>query len=408
MADESVEQALDALLRVAKDNAEKSEEERIAAIKQALPAGDLDDLAEAAKARFDAISASGTRTPELEAEIAALTDIYTAMVPSGRDDEDAAPPADQQPTVPAQPAAASTEAASAPAGDGAIDGTGAQNEPARTGQAPPPMITQQQLRGVSLSHFPTDPISGKAARGRFKAMAAGDTHDITAGTQFTSMNSVAEVAHEKLRGLADGGGGYTRTGIATWQEDKQADLYTGMSAIEAAQVLDRVCDPRKLEYDAKTMQFGQGWCRPSDLLLDLCPPAAVDGMWDVPSITISGGGIRYPVDPGFADLYSNAGFCYTEAEEIARTEDKPCYMVPCPEFEEVRLDFCGICIEAGTLVDLAYPQLISAYIAKALAAFEHKLNCRALSSAWDKSTKNDLTTGDGALTRRGLPGLIAT
>src|SRR5690606_40423651 len=133
MADESVEQALDALLRVAKDNAEKSEEERIAAIKQALPAGDLDDLAEAAKARFDAISAPGTLTPELEAELAALTDIYTALVPSGSDDEDAAPPPDLQPTVPAQPAAASTEVDSAHAVEGEIVETGVENQTAMAG-----------------------------------------------------------------------------------------------------------------------------------------------------------------------------------------------------------------------------------------------------------------------------------
>ena len=400
---------LDTLVQIASDNAGKPEAERVAAIVAALPEDGLDALAEAAKARFDAITGTGQKTPELEAALNALADVYTALIPAPENAEGAdttTPPAAADPgSEPLAPeATAPTELV-----EGEIVDSQAAKEPAMAAPSGShDLVSSGKLRSVPLSSFPSDPVTGKPARGRFRALAAGDTHDITAGAAFSSLDAIAEVAHEKLRSLNDGGGGYTRSGIATWQEEGKADLYTGMSAIEAGQVLDNVCNPDRLAFDAKTMTFGQGWCRPSDLLLDLCPPAATDGMWDVPSITISGGGIRYPVDSGFADLYSSVGFCYTEAEEIARTEDKPCYMVPCPDFEEVRLDFCGICIEASTLVDLAYPQLISGYIAKALAAFQHKMNCRALTAAWDRSTKNDLTTGVGAIPPRGLPGLIAT
>jgi hypothetical protein len=407
---------LDGLVQIALDNADKAENERVEAIKQALPSEGLDELAEAAKARFDAIAATGQKTPELEAALSQLADVYTALIPQAPDTAEAveseapAPAAEDAapaPQVQDEPAAGSdlVPAHEVAPGAGLDVVNDTQREPVMAGT--PDIMSHKQLRSVPLANFPTDEV-GKPVRGRFRAQAAGDTHDITAGSQFSSLGQIAEVTFDKLRGLADGGGGYTRTGIATWQEEGQADLYTGMSAIEAGQVLDGICNPSKLAFDASTMTFGQGWCRPSDLLLDLCPPAATDGMWDAPSITISGGGVRYPVDVGFADVYSNTGFCFTEAEEIARTEDKPCYMVPCPEFEEVRLDFCGLCIEAGTLVDLAYPQLISGFLAKALAAFEHKLNARALQAAWDKATPVDMTTGTGALTRRGLPGLIGT
>lgn len=380
----------------------KSEDERVAAITEALPTDGLDELAEAAKARFDAIAATGQRTDELDAALTALADVYTALIPTPETTEaaeaDTPAPAEDTGTGDQTTPAAAPDAAPVE-GDIVTD----TREPAMTGT--PQLATHKQLRSVPLSNFPVDPVTKQPVRGRFRAMAAGDTHDITAGSQFSNMTQISEVTFDKLRGLADGGGGYTRTGIATWQEEGQADLYTGMSAIEAGQVLDQKCNPDQLAFDASTMTFGQGWCKPSDLLLDLCPPAATDGMWDVPSITISGGGIRYPVDQGFADIYSNVGFCYTEAEEIARTEDKPCYMVPCPEFEEVRLDFCGLCIEAGTLVDLAYPQLISGFMAKALAAFEHQMNARALQMAWDKATQVDLTA---TIPPRGLPGLIGT
>lgn len=408
---------LDALVKVAAENAGKTEDERVAAIEAALPQDGIDELAEAAKARFDAIAQSGTQSPELQAALDQLADVYTALIPKPATAEGA-----EQPAEPEAAQAPTDDAPAAPSGDEALPQAQQQpeavpvegeivtdtREPAMTGA--PELISHKALRSVPLAAFPTDPVSGQQVRGRFRAQAAGDTHDITAGSAFSSMTAIADVTFDKLRGLADGGGGYTRTGIATWQEEGRADLYTGMSAIEAGMVLDEKCNPATLQYNAETMTFGQGWCRPSDVLLDLCPPAATDGMWDVPSITISGGGIRYPVDTGFADIYSNVGFCYTEAEEIARTEDKPCYMVPCPEFDEVRLDFCGLCIEAGTLVDIAYPQLISGFLAKALAAFEHQMNARALLSAWNhpNTTKVDMTTGPGALTSRGLPGLIAT
>lgn len=416
MADaKDVAERLDGLVRIATESADKPEEERVAAIAAALPEQDLDELAEAAKARFDAIANTGNQSPELQAALDALADVYTALIPA----PDTAANADNQPPAPTepgeskqpqatdtgQPAPTEPQPEAVPVEGEIVNDT---KEPAMAGTPnTPELMTHKQLRSVPLTNFPTDPVTGTPARGRFKAMAAGDTHDISAGTTFGSMTEVADVTFDKLRGLADGGGGYTRTGIATWQEEGKADLYPGMSALEAGAVLDEKCNPDRLAFDANTMTFGQGWCKPSDLLLDLCPPAATDGMWDAPSITIGGGGIRYPVDMGFADVYSNVGFCYTEAEEIARTEDKPCYMVPCPEFEEVRLDFCGLCIEAGTLVDIAYPQLISGFLAKALAAFEHKMNARALSAAWDhtNTTKVDLTA---SIPPRGLPGLIGT
>lgn len=450
-ADQSIAARLDELIAVARDLAadtSKDEDARVAAVAAAFTdADDAAALIRVAEARFTEIKNLGMDTPELAAEANALADVYTALdgVPASPAaitdaddtataqtdaDTDDADGGDNDQSGAAEPTAAADQTDTTEGDTVAIQGdiAGAITPDATpTPATPAPVavaasddnsalpagtvaLSAQQLdNAVPVSAFRGLDVHNMPVQGRFAALAAGDTHGYTAGQKFTQFGDIASVALDKIKGLSDGGDGFTRTGIATWQDTGRPDLYQGMSALEAGAVLDRVTDPSRLgTFDSKTMTFGQGWCRPSDLLLDLCPPASLDGMWDVPSLTISGAGIRFPIDTTFADVYSNAGFCLTEAEEIARTEDKPCYMVPCPDFDEVRLQFCGLCIEAGTLVDIAYPQLIASYVAKALVAFQHRLNARALADAWAKSTKNDMSTGTGAIPARGLPGLIAT
>lgn len=65
---------------------------------------------------------------------------------------------------------------------------------------------------------------------------------------------------------------------------------------------------------------------------------------------------------------------------------KPCATVPCPPFTDVRLNVCGICVNAGILMNQAYPELVRRYVSGALTAHVHRLNTNIIASLVSQST----------------------
>jgi hypothetical protein len=124
-----------------------------------------------------------------------------------------------------------------------------------------------------------------------------------------------------------------------------------------------------------------GWCAPSETLYDLCTIESTDGLWDVPEVQATRGGINFTKGPDFSTFYAYAATAFqTEAEAEAGTT-KTCIEVECPEFEEVRLDAAYVCISAGILTNAAYPELIRRYIEGTLIAQQHAVSSRLLDSA---------------------------
>lgn len=65
---------------------------------------------------------------------------------------------------------------------------------------------------------------------------------------------------------------------------------------------------------------------------------------------------------------------------------KPCDVVPCPAFEDVRLDVCGVCIQSGILLNRAYPELVQRYVSGALTAHAHRVATNVLADMIAGST----------------------
>lgn len=75
---------------------------------------------------------------------------------------------------------------------------------------------------------------------------------------------------------------------------------------------------------------------------------------------------------------------------------KPCATVPCPPFTDVRLNVCGICVNAGILMNQAYPELVRRYVSGALTGHVHRLNTNVIASLVSQSTAVTFTnTGPG-------------
>lgn len=75
---------------------------------------------------------------------------------------------------------------------------------------------------------------------------------------------------------------------------------------------------------------------------------------------------------------------------------KPCAVVPCPAFQDVRLSVKGTCVQAGFLMDNAYPELIRRYVRGALTAHAHQLDTLVINAIVAGSTAVSIAAFDGA------------
>jgi hypothetical protein len=129
-----------------------------------------------------------------------------------------------------------------------------------------------------------------------------------------------------------------------------------------------------------------GWCAPSETLYDLVDISEAADLISIPEMQINRGGIRHSLGPDYRAVYNNTGFCYTEAQDLAGDYNgagggtKPCTVVPCPDFTESRLGYCGVCISAGLLQQRGYPEAIEDYINKTLNAHAHRVSAAVINS----------------------------
>jgi len=137
-----------------------------------------------------------------------------------------------------------------------------------------------------------------------------------------------------------------------------------------------------LDAGTASLTAAAGWCAPSENDYDLCRQwSAGVGILDLPSITLSRGGVNYTDEINFQAMYAaalSAGITFlTEADVIADTP-KTCIELPCPEFEEARLDVMALCIRVSFLQAKGYPEVVNAWTDGLLAIFEQEMNRRII------------------------------
>jgi hypothetical protein len=120
---------------------------------------------------------------------------------------------------------------------------------------------------------------------------------------------------------------------------------------------------------AQALTAAGGWCAPSEQLYDFCDVPAATDLISLPEIAINRGGIRWPVEPDLSAIFDSFEFFFTEPELQATDVDgnptavKHCVEVPCPdEFEELRLNAVGYCVNAGILQKQGWPESIEWFL----------------------------------------------
>lgn len=238
----------------------------------------------------------------------------------------------------------------------------------------------------------TSPVESLVNRGKrpqlptkdpITIIAAADVPRHATGSALEGLEGVTKAFNERLKTLPKqpmGGPGkrvFNRYGVATFSRrnfDGLVDTNPDFGG-DAMKLLREASRESRLPNGSLTA--AGGWCAPSETIYDLCALESTDGLVDLPEVNITRGGIRFTQGPDFSEIFSSVGFCQTEAEAEAG-ETKPCFDVPCPDFEEERLDACGLCIRAGILTNVGYPELVERWISGSMIAHQHRMSAKVI------------------------------
>lgn len=140
----------------------------------------------------------------------------------------------------------------------------------------------------------------------------------------------------------------------------------------------------KKQIDAgKALTAAIGWCAPSEVLYGLCDLSSMDGLLDIPEIQAARGGYMLPAGggPDFSIIWGGIG----DAGDVILTEydiengvEKECFEIPCPDFENVRLDVAYVCLTGSLLQRRTYPEVVELFSRQAMKALAHKINASVI------------------------------
>lgn len=243
------------------------------------------------------------------------------------------------------------------------------------------------LRPEARGAVRTSPRPVPAGRTKVADRNVGITITASSGIPKTDTGSrldrdgLSIALHERARMMGDAKGDKSQGALVAsiTLDAPKTDLRGKMGDSDIQAKWDKAHD----EYSNRLMSHvaSGGFCAPSETIYDfVCDFEAMPEVLDLPSVTGNRGGMRFPVSPLLGDVFDDvdSGFTWTEDDDIAAATPggptKPCFVIPCPDFDEVRLQAQGICVTAGNLTDRAYPELTNRYVDLVMTAHAHRMN----------------------------------
>lgn len=271
-----------------------------------------------------------------------------------------------------------------------IQGETEQVESAPEAEVKEPVAAQSSARQALAGRRPA-PRKNEGTQ--LDILAAPDVRGFSAGQDIDGFTGLAKAFQSRTSGFRAPSAGSS----PVRQEFQVASMRTVMDPSLIAdgtndeEVVNHAADASRLPGGSLTA--AAGWCAPSETIYDLCDTGqSTEGNWSIPEFTVTRGGVRYTQGPDFSGLYA-AGFDLTEAELIGGAT-KSCFEIPCPDFEEVRLDAVGFCITSNILAERGYPEVTAAFLREAAVAHQNKIAKKLLTQA--------IATVDTPVTSTGL------
>ncbi|MFJ8538177.1 major capsid protein [Streptomyces sp. NPDC093591] len=256
----------------------------------------------------------------------------------------------------------------------------------------------------------------KVPQQRLAITASVDIPGVAHGGELATFDSVVDVVSRKAKSMPVTRGNPNYQTVASIRNEFS---HTVDDRTTPAQVEELFRFLTRREGDAEALVAAGGWCAPSEIRYDFFNIACSSGLIDLPTFGVTRGGVQFPVSPSLADAVDSVAFApfaeelsvtsvpwlWTEADDIAAatgSPTKPCVRVPCPEFDEARLEVYGICLTAGNLANDAYPEATQNMIRLLMAAHDHAVNARLIAQMLNLSTAAISISG-GAVTDAAAP-----
>ncbi|MDX3345889.1 major capsid protein [Streptomyces sp. ME02-6987-2C] len=357
----------------------------------ALNDEELDDLLDGAVKAFDAKAGSNTVTND---ELAKLRELATAV------NDIRAEKAER--IEAAEKAAAEIEqlAASVRGDDGEEEVTASDEpeepaEPEPAAEPEPKPVTASAVaksRALDLSrvrvHQPR--VLPKDPNPRPEITASVDVPGYQPG-QPLDMEGVTEGIIRRANALKTAGGGVGLCASYRLPFDNNLIVNDSSSGTEGTRAVILAADQSRLPQG--NIVASGGWCAPSETVYTLTSIACPEMLWDAPEIQLARGGLRFFKIPSL-DVGSMT-FVHTEADDISGAV-KPCFVIPCPEPEEVRCDAVGVCLQAGILTQRHFPELVAWYQRNTMVAHELRVRQVLFEQAVNASTPVTIAQTFGA------------
>lgn len=151
----------------------------------------------------------------------------------------------------------------------------------------------------------------------------------------------------------------------------------------------------------KALTAAIGWCAPSENIYTLCDLSSLDGLLGIPEMQADRGGINLPANggPDFSVIWNGVG----DAGDVILTEYdiingaiKECFEIPCPDFEDVRLDAAYLCLTGSLLQRRTYPEVVELFTQESMKALAHKINASVIARIAAQSTAGGTFPADAS------------
>lgn len=238
------------------------------------------------------------------------------------------------------------------------------------------------LNAIAAQNPPAAPAPLRASQ-RFSefVIAASEMPGIAGGTGFENQRAMSNSIAKRLASKPK-----NRVALAQIKKNAPKELTLLASSSLHNEVLDYAVDESRLQ--GGSLIAAGGWCAPSETWYDICPTDIATNLFDLPTVTLERGGVRYTKGIDLAGFAATGiGFNFTEAQLIAGVT-KPCVTIPCPTFLEERLNVDGVCIRSDIPMDKAYPEMVDEYVRTVLAL--HALTMQQLHYAEVLAGSGDL------------------
>lgn len=283
---------------------------------------------------------------------------------------------------------------------------------------------------ASLSATQREAPKTKAPEQLNAVTASVDIPGVATGQSLPTLEALGEAFRSKAKAIPTTreGAGASRHLVASVKNQFQHTVDDRTNPAKIEELWRSMVQEGNRSTDANALVAGGGWCAPSQIMYDFFNISGAPKSIDLPTVGVSRGGIQFPTSPAIGDVFfQNAGsspasgfggfafsmsnatdpWLWSETDDqltVTGSVNKPTLRVPCPTFNNVRLECYGISLTAGNLTDDAYPESTQNFIRLLRSAYEHAINARLIALMVAASTAGSGTIGTAA--NAITPGLV--